>query len=384
MSAPLPPLSLYVHIPWCIRKCPYCDFNSHETQTLPEQDYVAALIEDLQQEADWQQGRSIQSVFFGGGTPSLFKPESFQRILTAVDQTLGLANDAEITMEANPGATEVTSLEGFFKAGINRLSIGVQSFHPQHLASLGRIHSPENAFDTFRAARTAGFNNINLDLMHGLPHQSTEQAMDDLHSAIALAPEHISWYQLTIEPNTVFYSAPPTLPDDDTLDGIFEQGLALLAQAGYAQYEVSAFAKVGKQARHNLNYWTFGDYLAIGAGAHGKITSAEGSIHRYWKTRQPNDYLAHDKPYSAGQKTVPQSEQLVEFMMNALRLVEGVSVETFLERTQLNGALLREALAPLHSQGLLVAPNQRVQTTELGFRFLNSVLTQLQEASNSA
>ncbi len=383
MSAPLPPLSLYVHIPWCIRKCPYCDFNSHETKTLPEQDYVTALIEDLQQDAHWQQGRSIQSVFFGGGTPSLFKPESFQRILAAVDQYLGLADAAEITLEANPGATEHTNLEGFFKAGINRLSIGVQSFHPQHLESLGRIHSTENALHTFRAARDAGFNNINLDLMHGLPNQTTEQAMDDLRTAIALAPEHISWYQLTIEPNTVFYSAPPTLPDDDTLDSIFEHGLACLAHANYSQYEVSAFAKAGKQARHNLNYWTFGDYLAIGAGAHGKITLADRSVHRYWKTRQPSDYLARDKPYSAGQKIVPESEQLVEFMMNALRLVEGVSVETFLERTQLNWELLREALEPLHSQGLLVSPIRRVQTTEFGFRFLNSVLTQLQEASNS-
>ncbi|MFT4798594.1 MAG: putative oxygen-independent coproporphyrinogen III oxidase, partial [Candidatus Azotimanducaceae bacterium] len=266
------PLSLYIHFPWCVRKCPYCDFNSHEANgDIPETAYIEALLNDLDKELahDFELSRRpIESIFMGGGTPSLISPSAIRHLMGMLNERLNLAPDIEVTLEANPGTTDYEKFAGYKAAGIDRLSIGVQSFSGRHLSILGRIHTANEVTEAYQAARDVGFTNINLDLMHGLPDQKPENALDDLRIAIQLAPEHISWYQLTIEPNTVFYKRPPKLPDDDTLWEIYESGLALLEAAGYSRYEISAFAKPGKQARHNLNYWLFGDYLGIGAGAH--------------------------------------------------------------------------------------------------------------------
>ncbi|MCR6653228.1 MAG: radical SAM family heme chaperone HemW [Cellvibrionaceae bacterium] len=370
----LPPLSLYVHIPWCVRKCPYCDFNSHETQTIPEAEYVAALLQDLEQDLHLIQGRRLRSIFFGGGTPSLFKAASIAKILDAVEQKIGLENNAEITLETNPGTAEYDNLEGYRSAGVNRLSFGIQSFNDQHLQKLGRIHDSREALTAYASARRAGFQNINLDLMHGLPGQIPEEARSDLQQAIALQPEHISWYQLTIEPNTVFYSRPPALPEDETLSDIQDAGQELLQQAGFAQYEVSAYCRPERQSQHNLNYWQFGDYLALGAGAHGKITIPEKGIMRYRKTRKPADYLDPIKPFTAGWEYVEKEQQTLEFMMNALRLVDGVPRHWFAERTQMEDAALQHYLPQLVERGLLAARHDRLQPTSLGLRFLNDTL----------
>ncbi|HMY82651.1 MAG TPA: radical SAM family heme chaperone HemW, partial [Agitococcus sp.] len=287
----LPPLSLYIHVPWCVRKCPYCDFNSHTSpQSLPEKAYVAALIADLQADLAWVQGRKIGSVFIGGGTPSLFSGQTYQDLFTQLRQHLDFSSDCEVTLEANPATVEHDNFEGYLVAGINRLSLGVQSFNPTHLQTLGRIHSQQDAFNAIQLAKTAGFSNFNLDLMHGLPQQDLSQALEDIDYALSFKPTHLSWYQLTIEPNTAFYRQPPALPDDDILWAIQEAGQQKLAQAGFQQYEVSAYSQQ-RPSKHNLNYWQFGDYLAIGAGAHGKVTTPEG-IFRYRKTRLPKDYLA--------------------------------------------------------------------------------------------
>lgn len=371
------PLSLYIHIPWCVKKCPYCDFNSHQTERIPEQFYVSALIDDLTQDVALAQGRAITSIFFGGGTPSLFHADSIHRILDGVKTQVNVKPDCEITLEVNPGTAEYSNLKLLSATGVNRLSFGVQSFHDSQLNALGRIHSGAQAHEAFNKAREAGFDNINLDLMHGLPGQTPASAEQDLRHAIVLKPEHISWYQLTIEPNTVFYKNPPKLPVEDTLIDIYENGLSLLQANEYHQYEVSAFAKNGKQAAHNLNYWQFGDYLAIGAGAHGKVTQANGEILRYWKTRKPNDYLASNTPFTAGRKFVPAQEQMFEFLMNALRLKNGVPTSTFVERTQLGSHELQSALAPLQSQGLIASSDNCLRTTKLGFQFLNTVLEHL-------
>jgi oxygen-independent coproporphyrinogen-3 oxidase len=372
----LPPLSLYVHIPWCVRKCPYCDFNSHKAGgELPESDYTDCLLQDLAQDSHLIQGRPLHSIFFGGGTPSLFGADSFARLLDHLQQKIGFETDIEITLEANPGTAEQQKFSGFRKAGINRLSIGVQSFNSDHLQKLGRIHSADEALRAVDMARTVGFDNINLDLMHGLPDQTPEQAEADLATAISCQPEHLSWYQLTLEPNTEFYSRPPLLPEDDLLADIQEAGENLLANAGYRQYEVSAYAQPGRQAKHNLNYWRFGDYLGLGAGAHGKVTEiGNQAILRRRKTRQPNHYMDPERQFCAGERTIAVEDLPLEFMMNALRLVDGVDAALFSRRTGLSLDKLAPTLKKMRQQELLTADPDAIKTTPLGMRYLNSVI----------
>lgn len=369
----LPPLSLYVHVPWCVRKCPYCDFNSHEFQSLPEQAYLDALLRDFDLEHPYAQGRALQTIFIGGGTPSVMSGEFYEQLIKALQQRIDFAPEIEITMEANPGTTEAGRFTAYRKAGINRLSLGVQSFNTQHLARLGRIHSGHEAVRAFQDARNAGFENINLDLMHGLPEQTADDARADLEQALSLGPEHLSWYQLTIEPNTAFYSSPPPLPVDDVLWRIQEDGQALLASSGYQQYEISAYSRSDKQARHNLNYWQFGDYLAIGAGAHGKITFQEDDrIVRYRKTRMPDHYLKDMLHYRVGESAIARQDLPFEFMMNVLRLNAGVSEDLFTRRTGLSLDVLNAPVARLRDQGLLEP--HRFAATARGRLFLNSIL----------
>ncbi|GAB3111338.1 radical SAM family heme chaperone HemW [Aestuariicella hydrocarbonica] len=372
----LPPLSLYLHIPWCVRKCPYCDFNSHKAgNSLPEAEYVAAVLEDLQQSLPLVQGRVLHSIFLGGGTPSLFSPTAIGDLLDAAEQHIGFANDIEITMEANPGTFEQDKFRDYRAAGINRLSIGIQSFSELHLQQLGRIHGAREALSAVDMARSAGFDNINLDLMHGLPQQTPIDAEQDLRTAIELGPQHISWYQLTIEPNTEFYSRPPTLPVDDALADIQQAGETLLGAHGYQQYEVSAYAQTNRQSRHNLNYWRFGDYLGLGAGAHGKITQPrQQRILRLNKTRLPDHYLDANKSFTAQQKAIAAEDLPLEFMMNVLRLVEGVDSNLWPARTGLPLHILNPMLQSLRNQKLLLDDNQRLATTALGQRYLNEVL----------
>ncbi|MFI8982047.1 radical SAM family heme chaperone HemW [Ectopseudomonas khazarica] len=371
----LPPLALYIHIPWCVRKCPYCDFNSHAAgPTLPEEEYVDALLADLDSDLQHVHGRPLTSIFFGGGTPSLFSDRALGRLLEGVERRIAFAEDVEITLEANPGTFEQAKFKGYRSLGINRLSIGVQSFQEAKLKTLGRIHNGDEAIRAADMARAAGFDNFNLDLMHGLPEQSIEDALFDLRTAIAQAPTHLSWYQLTMEPNTVFWSQPPQLPEDDLLWDIQEAGQALLAAEGYAQYEVSAYARPGRQARHNLNYWTFGDFLGIGAGAHAKRSTPDGRILRTWKTRLPKDYLDPSKAYQAGERVLDAEELPFEFLMNVLRLTEGAPVELFSQRTGLPLAQLDGARREGERLGLLQADDRRLVATARGQLFLNDLL----------
>ncbi|TBU97804.1 YggW family oxidoreductase [Stutzerimonas kirkiae] len=371
----LPPLAAYVHIPWCVRKCPYCDFNSHTSgPRLPEDDYVAALLADLDGDLGQVQGRELRSIFFGGGTPSLFSADALGRILDGIQRRVPFAADIEITLEANPGTFEQAKFRDYRALGINRLSIGVQSFQAAKLKALGRIHDGNEAIRAADMARTAGFDNFNLDLMHGLPEQSLEDALYDLRTAIAQQPTHISWYQLTLEPNTVFWNKPPRLPEDDTLWDIQEAGQRLLAEHGYAQYETSAYAQPGRQARHNLNYWTFGDFLGIGAGAHAKLSQPDGRILRSWKTRLPKDYLDPGKRFLAGSKALDIDELPFEFLMNALRLTEGVPAELFSQRTGLPLASLAKARQAAQARGLLASSPERLVATPQGQLFLNDLL----------
>lgn len=304
------PLSLYIHLPWCIRKCPYCDFNSHGVKDeIPEQQYINTLIQDLDEDLVEIEDRSLISIFFGGGTPSLFSGHAITTLLQEIQKRIPFQKDIEITLEANPGTVEQQYIRAYHEAGVNRLSIGVQSFQDDKLKALGRIHGSQEAQQAIETAKQAGFNNFNIDIMHGLPNQSVEDACYDIQTAIELKPTHLSWYQLTIEPNTVFYSKPPTLPDEDTLWEIEEQGKALLAKAGYEQYEVSAYAKQGRQCQHNINYWEFGDYLGIGAGAHSKITDPKSKkIERKWKVKHPKDYLNPNKPFVANKNLISQKK----------------------------------------------------------------------------
>ncbi|MDX9873760.1 MAG: radical SAM family heme chaperone HemW [Spongiibacteraceae bacterium] len=377
----LPPLSLYVHIPWCVRKCPYCDFNSHAADaTLPEAEYVEALIAELALCTDSAAKRPLQSIFFGGGTPSLFSPQAIGRVIEAAERLFGFADAIEITLEANPGTTEQQRFSGYRAAGVNRLSLGLQSLNEQHLQALGRIHDRAQALSAVGQAQRAGFDNINIDLMHGLPGQSVADACADLRAGLALETAHLSWYQLTIEPNTEFFKRPPLLPADETLSDIQEAGSALLCEAGFAQYEVSAYARPGREARHNLNYWTFGDYLGVGAGAHGKLTRTDGSIVRTSTTRLPRDYLSNAARWSAepsagrSQTVIDREDLPFEFLMNALRLTSGVPASSFTERTGLPLTALEPALSRLRAQQLLRDDPEQLATTPLGFRFLNSVL----------
>ncbi|WP_339100924.1 radical SAM family heme chaperone HemW [Pseudomonas atacamensis] len=373
----LPPLALYIHIPWCVRKCPYCDFNSHTASpVLPEQEYVDALLADLDQDLHAVYGRELTSIFFGGGTPSLFSAEALGRLLKGVEQRVRFAADIEITLEANPGTFEQEKFVAYRKLGINRLSIGIQSFQQEKLEALGRIHNGDEAVRAAGMARQAGFDNFNLDLMHGLPDQSLDDALSDLRQAIALKPTHISWYQLTLEPNTVFWNQPPVLPEDDTLWDIQEAGQALLAEHGYAQYEVSAYAQAGRPARHNLNYWSFGDFIGIGAGAHGKLSHPDGRIVRTWKTRLPKDYLNPAKSFQAGEKSLSNDEMPFEFLMNALRLTAGVESRLYPERTGLSLETLAEGRREAEQSGLLQVEPSRLAATERGQLFLNDLLQQ--------
>jgi len=374
----LPPLSLYIHIPWCIKKCPYCDFNSHQaTAELPEQEYVAALIKDLNNDLDFVQGRTLDSIFFGGGTPSLFKPASMASILQAAEQQIGFSENIEITLEANPGTFEQQKFSAFRNTGINRLSIGIQSFDNQQLQRLGRVHNSDEAHRAIGMARQAGFDNFNLDLMHGLPEQHLEQAIADLQTAIDFAPTHLSWYQLTIEANTEFHKHPPLLPDDESRWEIFQRGQALLADKGYQQYEVSAYSQPGKASRHNLNYWQFGDYLGIGAGAHGKITQLDGSqgapqLLRSRKTRAPKDYLSKEKP-RRHIETVASEDIAGEFMMNALRLNQGFTKTDFKQYSGLPASHLEKGISVARAQGLLTIVDQHIQPTAKGQLFLDDL-----------
>ncbi|MBL8259615.1 MAG: oxygen-independent coproporphyrinogen III oxidase-like protein [Candidatus Competibacteraceae bacterium] len=372
------PLALYVHIPWCARKCPYCDFNSHEARgTVPERAYVDALLADLEQDLPRVWGRRIDSVFFGGGTPSLFSGEALERLLSGLRARLPLRPDLEITLEANPGTVERSRFAEFREIGINRLSIGAQSFRDEQLRSLGRIHGRRDAIAAAEAAHEAGLDNFNLDLMFGLPRQSIEQARADIADALALEPAHLSHYQLTIEPNTAFHRAPPPLPDDETTDAIQRQAQDELARSGFERYEVSAYAREGRRCRHNVNYWEFGDYLGIGAGAHGKLTDpATGQIHRLWKLKHPRDYVKRaGAPASiGGDGPIRAADLPVEFLMNALRLVEGVPATCFGERTGLPLAALEPALSEARAQGWLEDDSDRLRPTARGLQFLNHVL----------
>lgn len=372
----LPPLSLYIHVPWCVRKCPYCDFNSHTSpQSLPEDEYIAALLLDIEQDLAWLQGRAIHSVFIGGGTPSLLSPQAYQKLFSQLKQKMNFEANCEITLEANPATVEHGSFEGYLAAGINRLSLGIQSFNGLQLKNLGRIHGQSEAEKAILLAKAAGFTNFNLDLMHGLPNQSLEDALLDIEIALSFNPPHLSWYQLTIEPNTAFYRQPPVLPDDDTLWAIQEAGQQKLAQAGLLQYEVSAYTH-NKPSQHNLNYWQFGDYLAIGAGAHGKVTTPEG-IFRYRKTRLPKDYLAAAPQQQArlGLEKVSNDDLTFEFMMNGLRLKQGVPIAYFEQRTGLHWPLLEAQIAPALAKNWLSLKNNHIKCTELGFNYLNDVLS---------
>ncbi len=381
----LPPLSLYIHIPWCLRKCPYCDFNSHKrpADALPEGAYVERLIEDLTLELQRTGKRPLRTVFFGGGTPSLFQPDSFARLLDSLRASGRLDAAAEITLEANPGTAEAARFAGYRRAGVNRISIGAQSFDDIALARLGRIHGSAEARAAFALARQAGFDNINLDLMFGLPGQTREAALRDLATALELRPEHISWYQLTLEPNTVFWRRPPPLPEDGAIDAMQEEGVVMLAAAGYARYEISAFARAGNECRHNLNYWSFGDYLGIGAGAHGKLTDpAANRILRTRKTKQPRHYLARGN--RGASREVGPGERPLEFLMNTLRLREGFHSGQFESRTGLAFALIEDRLKCLAVGGLLElaagAPDQAqeggqtVRPSKRGHRLLDSLL----------
>ncbi|RJT55951.1 radical SAM family heme chaperone HemW [Rahnella variigena] len=369
----LPPLSLYIHIPWCVQKCPYCDFNSHALKgEVPHDDYVAHLLADLDADLHLVGGRSVGTIFIGGGTPSLLSSEAMQNLLDGVRARLPLDAHAEITMEANPGTVEADRFSGYQRAGVNRISIGVQSFDAQKLERLGRIHGPDEAKRAAHLATDLNLRSFNLDLMHGLPDQTLEEALDDLRQAIALNPPHLSWYQLTIEPNTMYASRPPKLPDDDALWDIFEQGDQLLTAAGYQQYETSAYAKPGYQCQHNLNYWRFGDYLGIGCGAHGKLTQPDGQILRTVKTKHPRGYM--QGRYMDKQHPVETEDLPFEFFMNRFRLLEAAPREEFGLYTGLDESVIRAQLDEAIAKEYLVETDTHWQITSKGKLFLNSLL----------
>lgn len=407
------PLALYIHIPWCVKKCPYCDFNSHElpmdSQLSMYDEYVDTLLLDAASQQALTQGREISSIFIGGGTPSLLPIAQYQRLFNGLREIFQFAGDIEVTMEANPGTLEHAPFAQYLDVGINRLSIGVQSFAAGQLTTLGRIHDPAQALSAIRAARRAGFERVNVDLMHGLPQQTMSEALNDVQMAHEAGATHISWYQLTIEPNTVFYRSQPILPDEDSLADIEQAGQTLLERLGYDNYEVSAWAGASdKPCRHNVNYWQFGDYLAIGAGAHGKVTiddrygnqtltadkvsdevlkkiSTETGIYRFSKSRMPKDYMTFDidtmnnikkegAPKMVGWLAITRDELVSEFMLNALRLHEGVTWSLFEARTGLSYDNIALEVSQLIKQGLLVDDNEHLQPTALGRRYLNQIL----------
>ena len=381
----LPPLSLYIHIPWCVQKCPYCDFNSHTIkQGIPEQQYLQALITDLEQELPDVWGRRVQTIFIGGGTPSTFSPDAINEIINSIRARIPLSPNAEITMEANPGTLDNSRLKGFFEAGINRLSVGVQSFDDGLLKNIGRIHDAKQATAAIESAHKAGFENINLDLMFALPGQTPQLAKKDVQTAVSLNPHHISYYHLTLEPNTWFYTNPPTLPEEDDVWDIQESGQALLAEHGYMQYETSAYAKQGHQCRHNINYWQFGDYIGIGAGAHGKVTRADTqTIQRRWKEKHPATYIEDLLNQRGATKTqiLETRELTFEFLMNALRLENGFDIDLFTKHTGLGIQHLKNSLQTAQSQGMIDINNDTgiACPTNKGKLFLNDLLMSLMD-----
>ncbi len=370
------PLSLYIHIPWCARKCPYCDFNSHAVRgDIPEAAYVDALLRDLESDLPRVWGRRLHSIFFGGGTPSLFSADAIDRLLSGVRALLPFSGEIEITLEANPGTIDVHKFKALRQAGINRLSIGVQSFADAQLKALGRIHGEMEARRAADWARDAGFDNFNLDLMHGLPQQTVASALHDLRIAMAAQPTHLSWYQLTVEPNTRFAFDPPALPDDDVLADIQDHGHALLQSHGFSRYEISAYARDHRRCLHNINYWQFGDYLGIGAGAHGKLTDmAQQRAYRLMKKKHPNDYLRADRDFIAEEQSISADDMPFEFMMNALRLVDGVPTDYYLARTGMSFAALQGVRNEAVARGWLLASDHHIQASEQGLRFLNDLL----------
>ena len=373
-----PPLGLYIHIPWCVQKCPYCDFNSHGLKnSLPETEYVAHLLDDLANDAKRIDSREVTSIFIGGGTPSLFSEAAIATLLKGARQRVNLSPTAEIALEANPGTLEADRFRGYVQAGVNRISIGIQSFQAQHLSALGRIHNSEQAMSAICQAHDAGLNSFNVDLMHGLPDQTLDNAMSDLTQAIAQNPAHLSWYQLTIEPNTPFYSKPPDLPDDDILWDIQTHGHALLKDAGYHQYEISGYCQSGFECQHNLNYWRFGDYLGIGCGAHGKITdTASNTIYRTVKVKHPRGYMELARPYLDQQTTVNREDLAFEFFMNRFRLVEPCPKQAFTDFTGTALSSVQQAsLEQAYDQKLLDIDRDHWQVTDKGRRYLNSLLS---------
>ena len=372
-----PPLSLYVHLPWCVRKCPYCDFNSHALKgELPEQQYVDALLRDLEQELPLVWGRPVHSVFFGGGTPSLFGAASLDRLLSGIRGMLTLTPDAEISLEANPGTTEHDSFGAYADAGVNRVSLGVQSFDDVMLERLGRIHGRQEVDAAVAAIQSAGLVNFNIDLMFALPGQTVEGALADVRAALKCEPAHISHYQLTIEPNTMFHASPPSLPNDDRAWQMQERCARLLQDGGYENYEVSAWAKPGRQCRHNLNYWSFGDYLGVGAGAHGKITlPAESAVRRRIRKRHPADWMkaALDGNALAEDRELDSGDRVFEFFLNQLRLRRGVSRTQFMTRTGLPWSIIEKPVAQAIDRGLLEEKNEGLVATDIGWRFVNEI-----------
>lgn len=369
------PLSLYIHIPWCVQKCPYCDFNSHQAKTtLPEDLYVEGLIQELDSRLPLLQYRPLTSIFFGGGTPSLFSAKAIEKILEAVAKRITFASNIEITLEANPGTIDEANFSGFRTAGINRLSLGIQSLQDDKLKILGRIHDRANAMHAIKIAKAAGFDNFNLDLMYGLPQQTIADALSDIESALAFQPTHFSWYQLTIEPNTAFYKTPPPLPADELIWDMQLAGQALLNTNGFKQYEVSAYATANKECLHNRNYWEFGDYLGIGAGAHSKITDTDmGCVQRFSQVRHPKDYLIASKRLALEPNIIQEKDLIFEFMLNALRLNNGVPVTLFQQRTGLSLTYIQPIITAAQQRGLLTNDTEYLRTTELGKKFLNDL-----------
>ncbi len=380
MNLTLPPLSLYIHIPWCVQKCPYCDFNSHAQKgIIPEREYIQHLLMDLEQDlATYKTAigeRKIHSIFIGGGTPSLFSAEGIAYLLAEIRQRIAFSEQCEITLEANPGTAEAERFIGYAQGGVNRISMGIQSFEPEKLLKLGRIHDSQEAIQAVRFAQNsanAGLKSFNIDLMHGLPNQSVAQALNDLRQGIALNPPHLSWYQLTIEPNTMFYYRQPILPDDDELWEIFEQGHQLLTQAGYEQYETSAYAKKGYQCQHNLNYWRFGDYLAIGCGAHGKISYPTGEIYRFSKTKHPKGYMRGEYRYQ--QESIALDDRPFEFFMNRFRLLEATPKAEFEAYTGLDRKIVQPTMDWALAKNFITETATHWQITQHGKLFLNELL----------
>lgn len=369
------PTSLYIHIPWCIRKCPYCDFNSHKSpETLPEEAYIKALIADFKMDLVDFPARKIHSIFIGGGTPSLLSAEAYSSLFVQLKQLVPFANDIEITLEANPGTVEQQRFNDYRQLGINRLSLGIQSFNSDHLKKLGRIHDDKQAHQAIETARLAGFDNLNIDIMHSLPGQSVAEGLNDLNTALTYQPEHLSWYQLTIEPNTIFYKQRPILPNEDESCLLEEEGLASLAAKNYQRYEISAFCKAGKAANHNMNYWLFGDYYGIGAGAHGKITCTNSQkIYRTQKQRQPKDYLNPDKAFLANQEQISAESLVFEFMLNTTRLEQEITHKLFQERTGLPIVKLKPLLIKAAELGLIIMKDSSWQVTPMGRRYTNNL-----------